>query len=250
MPTSALEAIIRDPKANVWDRLPGESLKAFEAFRIYRDMGTGRSHVRVGQELGKSTDLISRWSARWQGVARGENDAGEEDRIAQERRIEDARAALRRHHAVGADLTARAYQAIRKIYEEDAVRPAGQASKLAMSDHLRALGLGVEMVRDALGIPELVAIRAEVGVSADPLEWLRALLRNPETRDLAKQLSHRPNATGDPIAGRPGDGRSRRMVAPGATPPTAARRLSRPSVRLAHAAPRAHAVPGWQLGTH
>lgn len=47
------------------NRQAGESNPAWEARRIYVNMGPTRSIRSVGQELGKSGSLISRWSARW-----------------------------------------------------------------------------------------------------------------------------------------------------------------------------------------
>lgn len=54
----------------VWTRRKGETGKAYEAFRIYLNLGPARSHVRVAGELGKSTALINRWSRQWDWVAR------------------------------------------------------------------------------------------------------------------------------------------------------------------------------------
>lgn len=55
-----------------WERQPGESAPAFEAFACYRDMGSTRSTANVGQEFGKSKRLMDRWCARWAWVARAE----------------------------------------------------------------------------------------------------------------------------------------------------------------------------------
>jgi hypothetical protein len=46
-----------------WDRQPNESLKAFEAFAIYRDMAYRRSLAAVGWKLHKSRTLLSRWTS-------------------------------------------------------------------------------------------------------------------------------------------------------------------------------------------
>jgi hypothetical protein len=46
-----------------WERQPGETSRAYEAFGTYRDLGSARSLARVGQLLGKSTGLMERWSA-------------------------------------------------------------------------------------------------------------------------------------------------------------------------------------------
>lgn len=42
----------------------GESQKAYEAFVTYRDMGVQRSLAKVAEKLGKSSQIISRWSAK------------------------------------------------------------------------------------------------------------------------------------------------------------------------------------------
>jgi len=67
-----------------WERQPGESLQAYEAFKLYRDNGANRSARAVGQQLAKSWSLISRWSSRNHWVRR----AAQYDRD-QERRTLD-----------------------------------------------------------------------------------------------------------------------------------------------------------------
>lgn len=53
-----------------WDRQPGESSPAYEAFRTYLDMGSERSTAHVARELGKSKTLTDRWSGQWDWVER------------------------------------------------------------------------------------------------------------------------------------------------------------------------------------
>lgn len=52
-------------KEEIWERQPGESTQAFEAFRTYRDLGLKRSNKAVSDTLSKSRQLISRWKATW-----------------------------------------------------------------------------------------------------------------------------------------------------------------------------------------
>ena len=53
-----------------WDRQAGESSKAYEAFVTYRDEGFDRTLRSVGETLGKSHAVLSRWSSAWDWVAR------------------------------------------------------------------------------------------------------------------------------------------------------------------------------------
>lgn len=53
-----------------WDRQPGESAKAYQAFLTYRDQGEDRSIRTVAQVLNKSGALIGRWSGANDWVSR------------------------------------------------------------------------------------------------------------------------------------------------------------------------------------
>jgi hypothetical protein len=55
-----------------WDRQPGETGPAYEAFVTYRDLGYARSTASVAQKLGKSKTLMDRWSGLWNWVERTE----------------------------------------------------------------------------------------------------------------------------------------------------------------------------------
>jgi hypothetical protein len=60
-----------DPAPSPGDRVRGETLKAFEAFRIYLELGPGRSTAKVGSKLGhRSGKQSEKWSARWSWVER------------------------------------------------------------------------------------------------------------------------------------------------------------------------------------
>lgn len=55
------------PEPEPYEQQPGETRPAYEAFCVYRDTPPGepRSLRKVGQKLGKSGSLISRWSSVW-----------------------------------------------------------------------------------------------------------------------------------------------------------------------------------------
>jgi hypothetical protein len=47
-----------------YEQLAEESARAFEAFSLYLEMGPDRSLSKLAQRLGKSLDLMKRWSSR------------------------------------------------------------------------------------------------------------------------------------------------------------------------------------------
>ncbi len=63
-----------------WERQPRETPQAWQGFEAYRDREGKRSLAGVGQQLGKSTALMERWSARWSWVDRAAVWDEEEDR--------------------------------------------------------------------------------------------------------------------------------------------------------------------------
>ena len=48
-------------ETNLWDKLPEESSKAFEAFVIFRDLGFHRTVKEVSRQLNKAYQLLYRW---------------------------------------------------------------------------------------------------------------------------------------------------------------------------------------------
>lgn len=47
-----------------WERLPRESAPAFEAFRVFLELGPGRTVAEAIRQLGKRKSLIWRWATR------------------------------------------------------------------------------------------------------------------------------------------------------------------------------------------
>ena len=54
--------------AKAWERQPGESAAAWEAFACYGDLGLSRSISKVADALHKARTLIERWSTTHQWV--------------------------------------------------------------------------------------------------------------------------------------------------------------------------------------
>lgn len=83
-----------------YERQDGESKQSFEAFALYRDMGLARSLAKVGEELGKSTTLMERWSSKYEWVERCKAYDQEMDRIAILENEQQRREMIREHAEV------------------------------------------------------------------------------------------------------------------------------------------------------
>lgn len=125
-----------------WERQPGESPQAFQAFALYRDMGAARSYSKVAAQLGKSETLIGRWGRtnRWQ--ARSAEWDREEDRqfLADQRAAR--KQAARRQAALATTFQAKAVSALSKV----------QPGELSPADIIRWLDVSTRIEREAVAI--------------------------------------------------------------------------------------------------
>jgi hypothetical protein len=83
----------------IYDRLPGETPKAFEAFCAYRDLGPTRSLQKAADGLDKSMKLLGRWSSQHNWQERVAAWDGDQDMLRQEEAISSKRVEYRRNLA-------------------------------------------------------------------------------------------------------------------------------------------------------
>lgn len=95
-----------------------ETPEAFEAFAAYRDSGTGRSIRAVGETLGKSEALMSRWSSRHNWVKRAHAFDAERDRRQRLVDLGEADKMRRRHIKIALDLQDLGIGELRKMLAE------------------------------------------------------------------------------------------------------------------------------------
>lgn len=102
-----------------WERREGESVKAYEAFSIYLNLGEKRSINAVALKLSKSRTLISRWSSTYGWVERVAAYDTELQRQAHAQAIKKARAMSERHISIALKLQEKALDALAKTNPED-----------------------------------------------------------------------------------------------------------------------------------
>ena len=83
--------------AELWERLPQESMKAYAAFCAYRDLGPDRSMAKAGEVLGKSQGLMEGWSAAYDWVKRATAWDDEQDRVARKAQMDEIKKMRVRH---------------------------------------------------------------------------------------------------------------------------------------------------------
>ena len=166
-----------NPHAIRWYRLKGESRKAYEAFAVYRDLGAARSQAKVAERLGKSLELMKRWSAKHEWVDRAASfDANEEFELMSAEREE--RIKMRRNDAkIARMMMEKAVDALQLVDPKD-LSPA-QLRELIMD--------GAKLQRLALGeSTENVERRVRTGV--DNATIMQAIEKEPDLADRAIDL--------------------------------------------------------------
>ncbi len=131
----------KDVEIQPWDRQPGESSKAFEAFCLYRDMGTERSIRKVAQNLSKSTTLIRGWSSKYNWVERATLYDAELDRQAREKRQKEILEMRDRHAKLATQLLTKAAKGLLKLSDED----------ISANDVARLVEVGAKLERLSRG---------------------------------------------------------------------------------------------------
>jgi hypothetical protein len=174
--------------AQPWERLHGESAKAFEAFVRYRDMGPERSLAKVARELGKSTTIIERWSARDSWVQRVAAWEEEQDRIWRDQQVASRREVGRRQLRIANAMQAQLVQALTRL----------DLAALSPRDLGYWLDISTRVQRQALGLGEHVA---HTGADGGPIELARLSPDEARARlrEVSDEISRRLSADPDVV---------------------------------------------------
>ena len=101
-----------------WERQPGETEKAYEAFLVYKNLGPGRSIKKVSDRLQKTYALIYRWNMRNGWKARVEAFDRENERVEQERIQKERAEMIKRHIKIGLAAQGKALKALDRMDPE------------------------------------------------------------------------------------------------------------------------------------
>lgn len=102
-----------------WERQPGESEKAYEAFVIYRDLGIDRTITAVANELSKSRQLIERWKSKYNWSERVRMYDNELEKQAMAKAVKERRAMTERHIKIAMQMQKKALEALKELNEKN-----------------------------------------------------------------------------------------------------------------------------------
>jgi hypothetical protein len=177
-----------------WDRQPGESARAYEAFRNYRDAGPDRSLRKTADALHRNRTLMERWSANWGWVVRADAWDKEQDRLHQVELAKARRRMALSHARIAGAMQAKIVQRLQTIHAED-LTPGQLVSWLQVATTVERLALG-----------EATARTEVTGAGGGPVETLDLGELSVEERAarldrLVREASRRAG-----VAGAAGDG--------------------------------------------
>jgi hypothetical protein len=151
-----------------WERQPGESPQAYEAFKTYRDQGSNRTTRAVAQELAKSRSLISRWSANNHWVRRVAQYERDQDRRTLDQLYADWDGYTNRQTTIAGAISGKVAEWVKeKLKSEDldvnqamklldvANKIERQARQDRLGEHMRRLGGGTTTGDDGFDVDNM-----------------------------------------------------------------------------------------------
>jgi hypothetical protein len=167
------QPFVSAPGIEPWERQPGESDHAWQAFVHYRDSGLERSLRKTSEALGKSKHgVLERWSVRWGWRIRVEAHDRERDRQRRDAATQAERDAVRdmvqRHTRIAETIQRAATVELARLVRQlgaDSPTPNLQAPPTLTPDQLqRLLDYALKLERLNRGEPETVSETRGTGV--------------------------------------------------------------------------------------
>lgn len=143
-----------------WERRPDERTRAYEAFRVYRDAGAGRTIDPVAQVVDVTVRCVRGWSSKFDWRERAEAWDDKRFRVEDLERLEAIRTMHSNHQRAGRAAMAKALAALQALPVDHI--PAGAAARL--------LELGARLERTTLtkSVEELQGVQVDGTPTEDP----------------------------------------------------------------------------------
>ena len=151
---------------HTWDRQKHETQKAFAAFVVYRDLGPDRSQEKAAAELGKSRQLLNKWSVKWSWVTRARDYDDHLDALRQKAAADEIQGSRRRHLTLARTFLAAITERLKEMDPDE----------LPVQNLDRVLRTVVEIELASLGVPLLPGTTSRMEVVGGAREDDRPVL--------------------------------------------------------------------------
>lgn len=131
----------RNASPEPWERQPGETPRAYEAFTKYRDLGPGRSIAKAARLEGKAKVTWERWSRVNNWVERVAAWDIEQDRISRQAQLDDIKKMRKRHADLASAMLVKAAQALKRI-PADEIKPSDISRMVDTASKLERISRG------------------------------------------------------------------------------------------------------------
>lgn len=204
-----------------WERQPNETSRAYEAFRIYRELGPGRTFAEVtrqmhgvreepegkkkrGRPRTKSHSLVARWAQQFEWRRRSTLWDQEIDRVRLEQGREEIRKMTERHIALAGMMQGKAAKRLRELSDDE-------LAKMNLDQVMKFIMNGTTLERLSRDLPtHRSATEAKVdseGKDEEAREQIRAAREDFERR-IAAMAARKQEAQAIPTARASEDARA------------------------------------------
>jgi len=177
---------VDDVPAETWERQSGESVRAFEAFTVYRDLGPARSVSKTARELGKARSLVGRWSRTYAWVLRAAAWDREQDRIFLAEQQQARRDIARRHARLAQAFLGKAVARLQGL----------DPRELSPGDLLRFFQVAADIERRAAGDEPAIPAAVQGSGSGPQVEAWTDEERHARMEQLRRELERRLSEDG------------------------------------------------------
>lgn len=140
-----------------WERLDGETGKAWEAFVKYRDAGPSRTFTKVADELKKSVQLLSRWGKQYDWAERVLAWDREYDRLWRDRMVRERPHVDQRHAAIAQQFQGKVLRRLKTLHPEGlSAAEVRKWTEVAVKIERAVYGLGETEEERAGGVVQIV----------------------------------------------------------------------------------------------
>jgi hypothetical protein len=139
-----------------YERAKGESSQAFEAWRLYRDMGVERSVSKVASKCQKNPSLLNRWSQKWHWQERLAEWEAHLDQVGRQQIEQQRRDMVERHIKIASGMQGIGVAKLTEWQRQIAIwsqDPSQPLPEISPSDISKLIEIGVKIERLSRGEP-------------------------------------------------------------------------------------------------